>query len=241
MKMEDRQASRIHYNMALIGGFLGAYGVVSRGNFPSAQTGNMISILTMAIGGGLKLLVNYILVGMESVGIGRKPLDFLIHVGALVVYVAAIVLCTWLPKHAKIRLPQLSLAVSSIAAVLMTMIPMNADPILSLYPLFFATAFQWCSFKGARGFTCATIFSTNNLRQFSSAAVEVWLNHDDSFLDKFKFFGGTLLSFHTGAAAAIFLTLAFEEKASLFCLLPLAAAWAQVETALHRAAAHQTA
>ena len=140
MKMEDRQASRIHYNMALIGGFLGAYGVVSRGNFPSAQTGNMISILTMAI--------------------GRKPLDFLIHVGALVVYVAAIVLCTWLPKHAKIRLPQLSLAVSSIAAVLMTMIPMNADPILSLYPLFFATAFQWCSFKGARGFTCATIFST---------------------------------------------------------------------------------
>lgn len=221
MKMEDRQASRIHYNMALIGGFLGAYGVVSRGNFPSAQTGNMISILTMAI--------------------GRKPLDFLIHVGALVIYVAAIVLCTWLPKHAKIRLPQLSLAVSSIAAVLMTMIPMNADPILSLYPLFFATAFQWCSFKGARGFTCATIFSTNNLRQFSSAAVEVWLNHDDSFLDKFRFFGGTLLSFHTGAATAIFLTLAFEEKASLFCLLPLAAAWAQVETALHRAAAHQTA
>ena len=221
MKMEDRQASRIHYNMALIGGFLGAYGVVSRGNFPSAQTGNMISILTMAI--------------------GRKPLDFLIHVGALVVYVAAIVLCTWLPKHAKIRLPQLSLAVSSIAAVLMTMIPMNADPILSLYPLFFATAFQWCSFKGARGFTCATIFSTNNLRQFSSAAVEVWLNHDDSFLDKFRFFGGTLLSFHTRAAAAIFLTLAFEEKASLFCLLPLAAAWAQVETALHRAGAHQTA
>ena len=221
MKMEDRQASRIHYNMALIGGFLGAYGVVSRGNFPSAQTGNMISILTMAI--------------------GRKPLDFLIHVGALVVYVAAIVLCTWLPKHAKIRLPQLSLAVSSIATVLMTMIPMNADPILSLYPLFFATAFQWCNFKGARGFTCATIFSTNNLRQFSSAAVEVWLNHDDSFLDKFKFFGGTLLSFHTGAAAAIFLTLVFEEKASLFCLLPLAAAWAQVETALHRAAAHQTA
>ena len=221
MKMEDRQASRIHYNMALIGGFLGAYGVVSRGNFPSAQTGNMISILTMAI--------------------GRKPLDFLIHVGALVVYVAAIVLCTWLPKHAKIRLPQLSLAVSSIATVLMTMIPMNADPILSLYPLFFATAFQWCSFKGARGFTCATIFSTNNLRQFSSAAVEVWMNHDDSFLDKFRFFGGTLLSFHTGAAAAIFLTLVFEEKASLFCLLPLAAAWAQVETALHRAAAHQTA
>ena len=221
MKMEDKQASRIHYNMALIGGFLGAYGVISRGNFPSAQTGNMISILTMAI--------------------GRKPLDFLIHVGALVVYVAAIVLCTWLPKHAKIRLPQLSLAVSSIAAVLMTMIPMNADPILSLYPLFFTTTFQWCSFKGARGFTCATIFSTNNLRQFSSAAVEVWLNHDDSFLDKFKFFGGTLLSFHTGAAAAIFLTLAFEEKASLFCLLPLAAAWAQVETALHRAAAHQTA
>lgn len=221
MKMEDRQASRIHYNMALIGGFLGAYGVVSRGNFPSAQTGNMISILTMAI--------------------GRKPLDFLIHVGALVVYVAAIVLCTWLPKHAKIRLPQLSLAVSSIAAVLMTMIPMNADPILSLYPLFFATAFQWCSFKAPGGFTCATIFSTNNLRQFSSAAVEVWLNHDDSFRDKFRFFGGTLLSFHCGAAAAVLLSLAFDVKASLFCLIPLVSAWYQLEAAAHRVTAERIA
>ena len=200
MKMEDRQASRIHYNMALIGGFLGAYGVVSRGNFPSAQTGNMISILTMAI--------------------GRKPLDFLIHVGALVVYVAAIVLCTWLPKHAKIRLPQLSLAVSSIAAVLMTMIPMNADPILSLYPLFFATAFQWCSFKGARGFTCATIFSTNNLRQLSSAAVEVWLNHDDSFRAQFRFFGGTLLSLPFEAAATGLPHMDVTRQAAPFVLSP---------------------
>ena len=206
MKMEDRQASRIHYNMALIGGFLGAYGVVSRGNFPSAQTGNMISILTMAI--------------------GRKPLDFLIHVGALVVYVAAIVLCTWLPKHAKIRLPQLSLAVSSIAAVLMTMIPMNADPILSLYPLFFATAFQWCSFERAKGYSCSTIFSTNNLKQtVTSAAAWFMTKKEDpdrlNKADRALFYGGTLLCFYGGAAAGYKAWGIFGMSSILLTLIPL--------------------
>jgi len=43
------------------------------------------------------------------------------------------------------------------------------NPVLGLYPIFFAMAFQWCSFKGIGGYNSATVFSTNNLRQFVSA------------------------------------------------------------------------
>lgn len=221
MSMEDKQATRIHFNMALIGGYLGTYGILTRGgNFPSAQTSNLISIVTLLIGQDLPHL--------------------LVRLGALAVYVSAIVLCTWLPKHTRIRLPQLSLAISSLAVLICPLIPLTTDPFLALYPLFFATAFQWCSFKAPRGFTCATIFSTNNLRQFTSAAAEVWLNHDESFRDKFHFFGGTLLSFHSGAAAAVLLSLAFDVKAALFCFIPLALAWLQLEAAAHRVQTEQT-
>ena len=222
MSIEEKQATRIHFNMALIGGYLGTYGILSRGgNFPSAQTSNLISIVTLII--------------------GRDPLHLLVRVGALAIYVSAIVLCTWLPRHTRVRLPELSLAISSAAVLISPLIPLTTEPFLALYPLFFATAFQWCSFKAPRGFTCATIFSTNNLRQFSSAAAEVWLNHDESFREKFSFFGGTLLFFHCGAAAALLLSLAFDVKASLFCLIPLASAWYQLEAAAHRVTAEQTA
>ncbi len=45
-----------------------------------------------------------------------------------------------------------------------------------LYPCVFATAFQWSIFCGAQGFNCATIFNSNNYRQFSSSFAEVYLN-----------------------------------------------------------------
>ena len=36
------------------------------------------------------------------------------------------------------------------------------DPVVALYPVFFAMSIQWSSFAGARGFYSSTIFSTNN-------------------------------------------------------------------------------
>ncbi len=222
MSIGEKQATRIHYNMALIGGYLGTYGLLTRGgNFPSAQTSNLISIVTLMI--------------------GRDPLHLIVRIGALAVYVSAIALCTWLPKHTRVRLPEASLAVSSIAVLVSPLIPLATDPFLALYPLFFATAFQWCSSTAPGGLTCETIFSTKNRRQFSSPAVDVGLNHDDSFRDKFRFFGGTLLSFHCGAAAAVLLSLSFDVKASLFCLVPLASAWIQLEAAAHRVRAERIA
>ena len=68
MSIGEKQATRIHYNMALIGGYLGTYGLLTRGgNFPSAQTSNLISIVTLMI--------------------GRDPLHLIVRIGALAVIV----------------------------------------------------------------------------------------------------------------------------------------------------------
>ena len=79
-------------------------------------------------------------------------------------------------------------------------IPAETDPILALYPMFFATAVQWVAFSQAAGFNCATIFSTNNLRQFTEGATEYLCGRDPEQLRKLRFYGGTLLCFHLGAA-----------------------------------------
>ena len=51
----------------------------------------------------------------------------------------------------------------------------------------------------------ATIFSTNNLRQFVDAWVQVHLNRDADHTPRMHLYGGTLLSFHGGAVAVCIL------------------------------------
>ena len=86
------------------------------------------------------------------------------------------------------------------ACLLLARIPAEADPILALYPMFFATAVQWVAYSRAAGYNCATIFSTNNLRQFTEGVTEYLCAREAEQLRKLKFYGGTLACFHLGAA-----------------------------------------
>ena len=69
------------------------------------------------------------------------------------------------------------------------------DPFIALYPVFFATAFQWCSFKGADGFNSSCIFCTNNLRQCTTGFAEYLYSKDSEALRRGIFYGKVLLSF----------------------------------------------
>ena len=86
--------------------------------------------------------------------------------------------------------------------------PGQMDPVLALYPVFFAMSFQWCVFKGAEGYACSTIFSTNNLKQTVLSFTEYFLAGEDEQeeraknLKKGRFFGETILFFHASVAAA---------------------------------------
>lgn len=205
MDEKTKTASRLHYMLAFIGGFLGVYAILQRCDiFGSAQTANLIYLVTSIL--------------------GRNVWDVLLRAGALFLYMAAVMLTVYLPSHTKVSVPVLSIMIDLAAVVILGFLPEEMNPVLALYPVFFAMAFQWCSFPGARGFTSSTIFSTNNFRQFSSALAEVVFNHRKEQLDKMRFFGGTLLSYHFGVAVSFLLWSHFHVKSVWFALVPVGAA-----------------
>lgn len=199
---EENAKALLHYNMAFIGGFLGMYAVLARSGFlGSAQTANLI----------------YIVIAI----VGRNMWDMLLRIGAMLLYCLAVGLATALPHYIEgINLKLLSIAVDIGAIILLGFIPKDANLVLGLYPIFFAMAFQWCSFTGAYGYICSSIFSTNNIRQLAASLTEIFINKNSSFRLKAKFYALTLVSFHIGATISCILWTPFEIHAVWFCLLP---------------------
>lgn len=214
----ERQRERIHFTMAFIGGYLGVYALLHFGNlFGSAQTSNLISVVTCLLGG------NWV--------------EFGLRVGGMLLYMAAIALTVFLPHHLHADLRLMSLFIDAMAALILGLLPSDIPPVLGLYPLFFSMAFQWNAFPGTDEFASATIFSTNNLRQFTSALTEVCLNHDPSHRHKARFFGFTLLSFHVGVGISYLLWRTVGPRAAWFCLLPILAAFCLVRNTCRQPAA----
>lgn len=205
MEWNNRSEVRLHFIMAVCGGFFGGYAIFGRmAVFGSAQTANLIE------------LVGDIL--------GRNVTDAALRLGALLLYAGAMVIFVVLSKRTTCSLKYLALAVDAAAAVTVGMLPERIDPILALYPVFFAMSFQWCVFKGAEGYACSTIFSTNNLKQTVLSFTEYFLTDGDQTeerqksLKKGRFFGETILCFHASVAAA-FMGLHFMGLSAVWLVL----------------------
>lgn len=197
----------IHHLMAACGGLMGVYAIVSRmGVFGSAQTANMI-----------ELVCDFL---------GRDPVEISYRILALAIYIGAMVLFVVLEKRTNWNVKWVSVLFDFAAVGVTGFIPQEVNPFVALYPIFFASSFQWCAFKGAGEYVSATIFSTNNLKQTVTAAMEAFLSREDAneFEKKMKkalFFGGTLLCFHLGVAAGYGLWLLLGIRSIWACVLPL--------------------
>lgn len=198
---------RIHFTMAFIGGFFGVYTILRfTGLFGSAQTANLIYLTTDLLGGSWT--------------------DALLRLGGAVLYMAGIALTVWLPRGRIQDLRRLSVGIDMAAAVLAALLPAGISPVLGLYPLFFAMAFQWNSFPGADSFVSSSIFSTNNFRQFTMALAHTAAGNDQR--PKADFFGKTLLSFHCGVGACFLCWKALGIPSVLLALIPCVLAMAQL-------------
>ena len=175
----EQSKQRLHFCMAVIGGWFGAYMVLRFGHFTSAATVNLLEMLTGA--------------AQEN-----WPLA-LLRLGGILVYIAAIFLTAWLPRRTHSDLRRWAILIDMAAAAILSLIP--ADREYAVYFSLFAMAFQWATFASKHGYPCSTIFSTNNLRQFVDAWVQVHLNRDADHTPRMHLYGGTLLSFHGGAVA----------------------------------------
>lgn len=181
MKEKEDFRKILHCSMAVIGGFLGAYALLNRQDvFGNAQTSNMIWIILCILGKDVQGVV--------------------LRIGGLLLYMAGVVTATLWPKYFRFHLHYLALLVDAVAMVVLALLPKNMDLILSLYPVFFAAALQWCAFPGVYGYNCSTIFSTNNLRQCTAAFAEYLSGGDKKFFHKAKFYASVLLSYHFGVA-----------------------------------------
>lgn len=202
MKKKNKKQRRLHYAVAVIGGFLGGFAVLNHHDLlANAQTSNLIS-LTISI-------------------VGRNPLQVLLHLGSLVLYMAALSLTVLIPRYTKGNLRICSLFIDALALVLLAFIPSTADDFVAMYPIFFAMAFQWNTFKGADGYIASSIFSTNNLRQLTTSLTEYLCDGDKNHLHKTSFYGGTLLFFHLGVVISYFAWKGFGISGAFFGLVPV--------------------
>ena len=205
MEWNNKSEVWLHFIMAVCGGFFGGYAIFGRmAVFGSAQTANLIE------------LVGDIL--------GRNLTDAVLRVGALALYIGAMVIFTVMRKRTSWNLKYLVLLVNTAAVAALSIMPEKMNPVLALYPVFFAMSFQWCVFKGAEGYACSTIFSTNNLKQTVLSFTEYFLTdralaeERKKSLKKARFFGETILCFHASVAAA-FMGLHFMGLSAVWLVL----------------------
>lgn len=195
----------LHWNMSFVGGFFGAYALINRSaTFGSSETANMIYIVTALLGTNLK--------------------EGMIRVIALLIYVLGIELTVFLPRFTKFDMRIVAVLMDAAAVLVIAQLPAEMNFMIALYPIFFATAVQWCIFGGARGYTSASIFSTNNLKQTAASFGEYILTGDRAKWDKFKFFGLTLVSYHLGVVYVWTFSRMWGVKSAYTCLVPLGAA-----------------
>lgn len=205
MDKRGRREIAAHHIMAAVGGFFGVYALMNRSEtFGSSETTNLIYLFVAGLSG--------------------EKIDFLIRLAALLVYIGGIVFATLIARCFKDRdFRYVSIVVDVICCVILAQISAEANIVMALYPMFFATAVQWLAFTQAAGFNSSTIFSTNNVRQCFAGLTEYLCGHDRKHLSQFLLFGSTLLCFHAGVVYCWFCMKMWGIQ-SIYACIPLIAA-----------------
>lgn len=196
LNMKKNKDIILHSLMCCIGGFMGGYALLCRGNLGSAQTINMIDIVFGIL--------------------GRNRDELLIRVVGLLLYFAGIEFIVLLSKKAHINLQRYSIVVDMVGFLVLAAIPDNASSVAGILPIFFMLSTQWSVFSGTRGYNSASVFSTNNFRQTVLALNEYAFSRDRGQLKKALFFLNSLFWFHVNIALSYFLVKYFSVYASLF-------------------------
>ena len=126
----------------------------------------------------------------------------LLHIGGLVLYITGTMLTVLLPHYFNLNMQRAVPFIDALACIVLCFIPADANPLLGLYPMFFAMSIQWSSFSGAKGYVSSTIFSTNNVKQASLAFAQFITDGDKKNFDKVLFYVFTILAFSLGAAVS---------------------------------------
>lgn len=202
MRENDKIRQCIHYNMAMCGGFLGAYAILNRCDvLGNAQTSNLIHL-------ALDIL-------------GRDVKQIIIRIIAVCLYICGTSVTVLIPKYTRWNLRVCSVLVDMAAVSILFFIPKNVNHVLALYPIFFAMAFQWNVFADICGYISSTIFSTNNVRQMSISFTKYFCDGKKEDAKRGRFYAGVLLFYHIGVAVSFLAWKWIGIKGVYICMFPL--------------------
>lgn len=191
--------------MCIVGGFLGSYALLLRGNFGSAQTANLILLF----------------VNIEKGSFGEVGL----RICALIIYIAVLSITYVIVKKYGRKARQVSIVIEAVGILLIGFLPSNMNDIVALLPVFALAACQWGNFNGTKKYNSPTLFSTGNVRQCIDAWTEYGLERNRIIKMKALFYSKTLLFYHFGVLFGIYFVMMFQEKSVWMCLLPLTGAF----------------
>ncbi len=149
---QENDGEILHYIMTFVGGFFGLYAICAYGNYGSAQTGNLMSMVVDLVGDDFY--------------------DFAVRGGALIIFCAGIAVSWLLTRFYSLPMRELCIAVDAAALAISAVLPDSLYPFYRLYPMFFATSFQWGTFDGVGKYKSASLFLTGNLKN----CVLNWMN-----------------------------------------------------------------
>lgn len=204
--IQRRLDAILHWNISLVGGFLGGYAILSHaGVFGSAQTGNLMEMAANAR-------------FMEWGEFGLRLL-------AMVVFACGVIASYMLTNYTKIHMRKLALWVDAAGLAFTALLPASLSPIVGLYPIFFSSAFQWGVYSGADGFNSATVFITNNFKQSVLGWTQYFLTKDREFKRKAVLYSLTTFLFFVGAFIGVWAVDVFGASYGAYVgFVPLAAA-----------------
>ena len=172
--------------MSAVGGYMGAYTLSTGfGVFGSSQTAHIVGIVRSLVNLDLSELIYGI-------------------IGTLI-YVLGIILAVILLKKIGRRSMLCSAVLDITAFCVIAVLPESATS-FEIFISFFAMSFQWATFPSINGYTSATVFSTNNLRQCVSSFTEYFLTSDREQMHKGLYYLGTISSFYLSAFVYFILT-----------------------------------
>ena len=173
----------LHWLMAGYAGFEGLYSVILHGrNFANAQTGNLMSLIEDLLGGNMFAVMT--------------------RVGALLMFVTGVITSFLLSKKTSKDMRKIVIAVNAVTLTAVALMPLDWDPIMTIYPMIFAASFQWGTFSEAQGYASSTIFLSNNTKQSALAWTQFVMTKDWKFFHKAILYTFTIISFLTGCYVA---------------------------------------
>lgn len=204
--LQKHREELLHYLMTFIGGFMGLYAICAHGSFGSAQTGNLMNLLIdLSDGNGFSAMA---------------------RIGAFVIFSSGIAVSWLMHEFCSLPMRELCILVDAAALMLSVWLPEELFSFFRIYPLFFATSFQWGSFNHVGKYPSATLFLTGNLKNCITRWLKYSFYKDVQDLIGARIYTLTILSYLLGGSLGCAAVGAHSADGAYWAFAPLTvAAW----------------